>query len=43
MGQMKTFKELTNDLKEIRVVNMMQRRKMARKMASGLSGTRMVR
>ena len=29
---MKTFKELTNDLKEIRVVNMMQRRKMARKM-----------
>ena len=32
MGQMKTFKELTNDLKEIRVVNMMQRRKMARKM-----------
>jgi len=32
MGQIKTFKELTNDLKEIRVVNMMQRRKMARKM-----------
>ena len=29
---MRTFKELAQDLEEIRVVNMIQRRKMARKM-----------
>ncbi len=30
---MKTFKELVKDIQELRVVNMIQRRKLARRMA----------